>query len=122
MSASRSDDATGPAAIAARLPVDALIEEAAVGHVCDQACCPRVDLFEFQWRDAVEDPRGGAECEWRDVQAQLVDEASGKVLVDGGRAAHDCDVAVAGGFGCRPTSRSTGGPSRRARARTCCGP
>lgn len=32
-----------------------------VGHVCDQSRRPRLHLFEFQWRDALKQPRAGAE-------------------------------------------------------------
>jgi hypothetical protein len=56
----------------------------------------RRDLLEFQRRDALEQPRAGAERERHDVQPQFVDQVGGEVLVDGGRAAVDRDIAVAG--------------------------
>ena len=63
--------------------------EHAVGHVRDPARRPRRHLLEFQRRDTLEQPRAGAEGEGHDVQPQLVDQAGGEVLVDGGRAAVD---------------------------------
>ena len=54
------------------------------------------DLLQPQRRDAVEDPCAGAERERRDVQAELVEQSGGEVLVDRRGAAGDSDVAVAG--------------------------
>src|SRR5438477_6737157 len=70
----------------------------AVGYVRDRGRGSRLDLLELQRRDALEQPRAGAERERHDVQPQLVDQAGGEVLVDGGRAALDADVAVPGRF------------------------
>jgi hypothetical protein len=64
--------------------------------VRDLSRCPRLHLLKFQRRDALEQPRAGAERERHNVQPQLVDQAGGEGLVDGGRVALDGDVAVAG--------------------------
>jgi hypothetical protein len=50
-------------------------------------------LLEFQCRHALEQPGAGADRERHTVQPQLVDQAGGEVLVDGGRAAGDRDGA-----------------------------
>ena len=67
----------------------------AVGHVRNRGRGSRLHLLEFQRRDALEQPRASAERERHNVQPQLVDQAGGEVLVDGGRAALDRDIAVA---------------------------
>jgi hypothetical protein len=51
--------------------------------------------FKFYRRDALEQPRAGAKCERHNVQPHSVDQARGGVLVDGGRAALDRDIAIA---------------------------
>src|SRR4029453_11332939 len=48
----------------------------------------------------LEQPRAGAEREWHNGQLQLVDQAGGEVLVDGGRAALDRDIALASRSAC----------------------
>jgi hypothetical protein len=54
----------------------------------------------FQRRGVLEQPSAGAERERHNVEPQLADQAGGEVLVDGGRAAVDRDVAVAGRRAC----------------------
>jgi len=49
-------------------------------------------MLEFHRRDALEQPCADAERQRHDVQPQLVDQAGGEVLVDGGRAALDRDI------------------------------
>lgn len=53
----------------------------------------------FRWY-AVEEVGAGGEGERDDVQAEFVDQAGREVLVDGGRAAEDGDLAVARGLAC----------------------
>ena len=72
----------------------------AVGHVRNRARGSRLHLLEFQRRDALEQPRAGAERERHNVQPQLVDQAGGEILIDGGRAALDRDIAVVGRRAC----------------------
>jgi len=68
-------------------------------------------MLEFHRRDALEQPCADAERQRHDVQPQLVDQAGGEVLVDGGRAALDRDIAVAGRRACLcqclPTATAT---------------
>jgi hypothetical protein len=54
------------------------------------------EQFELSVRRALQQPLAGAEQDGDDVQAQLVDQAGGKVLVDGRGAASDCDTPLAG--------------------------
>jgi hypothetical protein len=70
----------------------------AIGHVGHRGRRSRLHLFEIQCRNTVEQPRSGAKCERHDVQPQLVEQARGEILVDGGRAALDRNFAVPGRF------------------------
>jgi hypothetical protein len=80
----------------------------AIGEVRYESGAARLaEQFELNVGRAFQQPLAGAEQDGDDVQPQLVDQAGGKVLVDGRGAAGDCDIAVAGRLA-RPFERRLG--------------
>src|SRR5262249_56261782 len=68
-----------------------------VADVGGERGAPHGDDLEVPWRYAVEEAFARADGDRCDVGAELVDAASGEVLVNRGRSAVDGDVAVSRG-------------------------